>query len=200
MKHPNSAPLVMIPQKCQGCLTPGQVCHLQLLGEQGRSEGTKGAAILRTYFQHPAGELAFLNTEKACCVHCQGRTKKHNGEQEQKKTNMKLPSHQPWKHRRKTIIWFLCMCSTRYLYFAQYTSTCSIVLSHQSNTWDYPPESKTLNKDHRWDPNLQELATKEQELTQPPVFIARLDYMPITKDWTPFPRVCTSLQRDITIQ
>lgn len=48
MKDPNSAPLVMIPQRCQGCLTPGQVCHLQLLGEQGRSERTKGAAILRT--------------------------------------------------------------------------------------------------------------------------------------------------------
>lgn len=102
MKCLQFAPLAVITQRHWGCLGPWEVCHLQLLGEQGRSKGTEWAAILRTQFQHRTGLQ---------CVRCQDRTKKHKEEQEQKnkKRNMKLCHPiSPWtKEKSKHLVLML---------------------------------------------------------------------------------------------
>lgn len=172
MKCPQFASLAVITQRHQGCLGPREVCHLQLLGEQGRSKGLSEQPSLGHNF----------NTEhrkSLCCIHCQDRTKGKQGRTGTEEIlNSAIPS--ALEPKRKENIWFSCLCFTYCLYFAQFIWIYSIILSHLNYTGVITC-LRLRGKPLIWiteETELQELATKEQELVQPPGSVTGLGYMP----------------------
>lgn len=127
-KHLQFAPLAMVTQRHWGCLDPCKVCHLQLLGEQGRSSGLS---------EQPSLGHSFNKHRKSLnCICCQDRTKKHKEEQEQKnrKRNMKLchPISLWTKEKSKHLVLMLVF-HILFIFCSVYLNT-STVLSHLNYT------------------------------------------------------------------
>lgn len=153
---------------------PGPTWGLSLAAPGGAREkqGTEWAAILRTQFQHRTQKKPVLHSLSRQDKGKQGRT----GTEEI--LNSAIPS--ALEPKRKENIWFSCLCFTYCLYFAQFIWIYSIILSHLNYTGVITC-LRIRGKPLIWiteETELQELATKEQELVQPPGSVTGLGYMP----------------------